>query len=57
MVSGTLPGSPESFSEQLIISPTCQGFLFLEEMARQCPVRPPLEGCAHKPRGTWGPSS
>lgn len=34
MVSGTFPGSPKFVS-----APTCQGLVFLEEMARQCPVK------------------
>lgn len=39
MVSGIFLGSPNSISEQLIISSTCQGLVFLEDMIRQCPVR------------------
>lgn len=39
VVSGIFPGSPQSISEQLIISSTCQGLVFLEEMTQQCLVR------------------
>lgn len=39
VVSGIFPGSPKSISEQLIISSTCQGLVFLEEMTQQCLVR------------------
>lgn len=39
VLSGTFPGSPKSISEQFVISPTCQGFVFLEETAKRCPAR------------------
>lgn len=55
-MSGTFPGSPKSISEQLVISPTRQGLVFLEQMARQytegAVQGPLLEGCAQEPRVT-----